>query len=201
MSSIFDKLCSKQLISDYPSHLKNNIHYEVVMGSIAYGVSNDMSDVDIYGFAIPPKHIIFPYSYGNIYGFDNKPESFDQFQKHHIIDKDLCKEYDISIYNIVKYFKLCMENNPNMIDSLFVPTNCILHSTAIGNHVRDNRKLFLSKAVYHTYRGYAHSNLHKAKTKKHQGLQDIEKFEKQFNIPKETTYDDLIKELNNRGLM
>jgi hypothetical protein len=58
-----------------------------------------------------------------------------------------------------------MENNPNMIDSLFVPLNCIIHSTKIGNRVRANRQIFLHKGAYHRFRGYAASQLHKMRTK------------------------------------
>ena len=165
MSSIFDRLCSDQLITDYPSHMKNNVHYEVIMGSTAYGVSDDTSDVDIYGYSMPPKHILFPYSKGNIVGFGKAPENFKQFQKHHIIDKGRGTEYDISIYSIVRFFHLCMENNPNMVDALFVPTRCVLHSTSIGEHVRANREIFLSKRVWHSFKGYAFSQLHKMKNK------------------------------------
>ena len=161
MGSTFDRLCQDGLLPDHPQHMKNNIHYEVVMGSTAYGVSDDMSDVDIYGFCMPPKHILFPYSNGHMVGFGDKPENFEQFQKHHIIDKGSRKEYDVCIYSIVKFFNLCMQNNPNMVDALFVPTRCVLHSTSIGNHVRDNRKLFLSKRVWHKFKGYAYSQLHK----------------------------------------
>jgi len=165
MASTFDRLCSDQLITKQPPFLRSNIHYECIMGSIAYGVADDTSDMDIYGFALPPKEILFPYNYGYIYGFGKKPQTFEQYQKHHIIDTIRKKEYDIVIYNIVKYFQLCMENNPNMVDSLFVPTRCVLHSTVIGNHVRDNRHLFLSKKVYHTFKGYAYSQLHMMKNK------------------------------------
>jgi len=163
MSSVFDRLCSDGIINDYPYHMKNNIHYEVIMGSTAYGVSNDVSDIDIYGFCMPPKNILFPYSSENIFGFGKTPENFKQYQKHHIKCAD--KEYDISIYNIVRYFHLCMDNNPNMVDSLFVPTRCVLHSTSIGEHVRDNRKLFLSKKSWHTFKGYAFKQMHKMKNK------------------------------------
>ena len=110
--SIFDKLVKKQLIKNYPGFMKNNIHYEVIMGSVAYGVSSDTSDLDIYGFCVPPKHIIFPHLTGEILGFGKQSERFEQFQKHHIKDDSVKKEYDISIYNIVKYFQLCMQNNP-----------------------------------------------------------------------------------------
>lgn len=162
MSSITEKLMKKQLIIP-PPFFENNIHYEVLMGSVAYGVSNDTSDMDIYGFCIPPKHIVFPHLAGIIQGFGNQGIKFDQYQQHHI--KDNLKEYDIVIFNIIKYFMLIMKNNPNMIDSLFVPQHCILHSTQIGNLIRENRHMFLHKGCWHTFKGYAFSQVHKMKTK------------------------------------
>jgi hypothetical protein len=165
MGAIFDKLLGEYLIHP-PSFMKNNVHFEVMMGSIAYGCSSDNSDVDLYGFAIPPKDIIFPHIAGHIPGFGRKkPVQFEQFQQHHIVSKSAGKEYDLAIYNIVKYFQLCMENNPNIIDSLFVPRRCILHSTAIGEHVRENRKLFLHKGSWFKFKGYAFSQMNKLKNK------------------------------------
>ena len=164
MGSIIDKLMKKQLITP-PPHMKNNVHYEVLMGSIAYGCSNDASDCDVYGFSIPYKDMIFPHLAGHINGFGKQIQKFEQFQIHHIKDKEERKEYDLSIYNIIKYFQLCMDNNPNMIDSLFVPRRCILHSTQVGEHVRENRKLFLHKGSFHKFKGYAYAQVHKMNTK------------------------------------
>lgn len=166
MAALLTELINKQLITP-PPFLKDNVHYEVMMGSVAYGVSDDTSDVDVYGFAIPPKHIIFPYHYGCIYGFDDydPPEKFEQYQEHHILDKEAKKEYDITIYNIVKYFSLTAGGNPNMIDSLFVSQRCVLSCSRIGQMVRENRHLFLSKKLYHRFSGYAYSQLHKANSK------------------------------------
>jgi predicted nucleotidyltransferase len=147
--------------SDVPVWLPMNTHYEVLMGSVAYGVSGESSDWDIYGFCIPPKKILFPHLAGEIHGFGRQTKRFDQWQKHHLKDTDTGREYDFSIYNIVRYFHLCMENNPNMIDSLFVPTECVLHSTQLGEMVRENRKLFLHKGAWHRFKGYAYSQLHK----------------------------------------
>jgi len=139
------------------------------MGSVAYGVSSDASDMDIYGFCIPPKDIIFPHLRGEIPGFSKPGSSFEQFQQHHIYDQTACggkgREYDITIYSIIKYFRLCMENNPNMIDSLFVPRRCILYSTQTGELVRENRHLFLHKGAWHKFKGYAFSQVHKMNTK------------------------------------
>lgn len=163
MGSAVDMLALKGLASP-PPHLKNTIQYEVMMGSVAYGVSTDTSDVDIYGFSIPPKSYIFPHLNGEIIGFGKQTKRFEQYQQHHIKGHP-GKEYDVTIYSIVKYFQLCMQNNPNMIDSLFVPRRCILHSTQIGEHVREHRKLFLHKGAWFKFKGYAYSQVHKMKIK------------------------------------
>lgn len=164
MASIVNRLSKKELCSP-PTWLPDNVHYETQMGSVAYGVSSDDSDVDVYGFCIPKKNVIFPHLQGEIPGFGNQVKRFDQWQEHHILDKSTNKEYDCSIYNIVKYFQLVMENNPNMIDSLFTPDRCVLHITKIGTMVRENRKLFLTKKAWHTFKGYAYSQMHKANLK------------------------------------
>src|SRR5260370_26518958 len=98
-----------------PSWLPANIMYETIMGSVAYGVSGDTSDMDVYGFAIPPKDMVFPHLAGEIPGFGRQIKRFEQYQQHHIADKDALggtgRVYDLTIYNIVKFFQLCMENN------------------------------------------------------------------------------------------
>ncbi|MFY9221704.1 MAG: nucleotidyltransferase domain-containing protein [Blastocatellia bacterium] len=162
------KLKESGLISP-PSFVPHNIHYETIMGSVAYGVSSDTSDMDVYGFCVPPKDMIFPHLAGEILGFGRQINRFEQYQQHHILDKSALagagRTYDITIYSIVKYFQLCMENNPNMIDSLFTPANCVLHITKLGNMVRENRKIFLHKGAWHKFKGYAYSQLHKMTTK------------------------------------
>jgi len=162
MASIVEKLWKQNLISP-PKHMKRNIQYEVIMGSIAYGCNEDNSDMDIYGFSIPYKNIIFPHLTGHIQGFGTHPPKFEQYSEHHIKTENV--EYDLSIYNIIKYFQLIMENNPNMIDSLFVPQRCILHCTNIGNHVREHRKSFLHKGCWPKFKGYSFSSLNKMKNK------------------------------------
>ena len=169
MGSTIDKLISRELINP-PNFLKNSIQYEAIIGSVAYGVSSDNSDVDLYGFCIPSKEIVFPHLNRVIFGFDNDFKRFDQFQQHHIVDKGSRKNYDITIYNIVKYFRLCADGNPNMIDSLFVPRRCVLHSTRIGEMVREKRHLFLSKKTFHTHKGYAYSQISKMQSKNNLGV-------------------------------
>lgn len=173
MPSTFDQLRDKGIIKDYPRFLRSNVHYETIMGSIAYGVNEDTSDFDVYGFAIPPKGILFPHLEGYIPGFGTKPPEFGQFQQHHLMDPQAeggkGREYDLNIYNIVKYFDLCMGCNPNMIDSLFTPRRCVLHTTIVGERVRENRKLFLSKLCWHKFKGYAYAQVKKMKSQNRTG--------------------------------
>ncbi len=166
MSSIVKKLKEKNLISP-PAWLPNQTIYEVYMGSIAYGIKSEDSDIDIYGAAIPPKDLLFPYApaTGNIYGFGTKPQTFDQYQQHHILNKEEGKEYDLSIYSLVRYMQLCLENNPNMIDSLFVPDFMVIHITKAGTMMREARKSFLHKGAWHKFKGYSFSQMHKMKSK------------------------------------
>jgi len=69
--------------------------------------------------------------------------------------------YDMTIYSIVKYSRLLMENNPNIIDSLYVPDSCVLYSTPIADRLRENRKMFLHKGCWATFKGYAYGQMHK----------------------------------------
>jgi len=162
--SLIDRLHKRSLINP-PHFLIHNCHYEVMMGSVAYAVNEDTSDMDVYGFCIPPKDVIFPHLKGEILGFGKQTNRFEQYQQHHIFDKELKRKYDVQIYNIVKYFQLIMENNPNLVDSLFVPHRCVLHITKVGGMVRDERKSFLHKGSWHKFKGYAYSQMHKMDNK------------------------------------
>lgn len=174
---LLDKLEKKGLIQPPPFVVSNSC-YLTIMGSHAYGVADTsvkdkIPDYDVYGFCIPPKDVIFPHLRGEIPGFGTPGPKFEQYQKHHIHDTDALggagQEWDLQIFNIVKFFELCRENNPNMIDSLFTPENCIIHSTQVGRLVRDKRKLFLSKEAWKKFRGYAWSQMHKMDTKNPEG--------------------------------
>jgi predicted nucleotidyltransferase len=126
--SINLKTLEQQKLIHPPKWLVDNVHYMTIMGSHAYGTETPESDMDVYGWCIPPKNTLFPWLNNLVYGFDNFP-NFDQWQEHHVIDESALggrgREYDFGIYNITRYFYLCASCNPNMIDSLFTPQNCI----------------------------------------------------------------------------
>jgi uncharacterized protein len=168
VSNLIKELQQKNLLH-LPSWFLENTMYLTITGSIAYGVTEDTSDFDIYGYAIPPKNVCFPHLAGEIPGFGTPKQRFEQYTQHNIFDSEAVggkgRKYDFTIFNIIKYFNLCMQGNPNILDSLFVPQSCIIHSTTISEMVRDNRKLFLSKAIWPRFKGYAYNQLHKASGK------------------------------------
>ena len=152
-----------------PSWLPGNVRYEALMGSNCYGVATDDSDCDMVGFCVPPKDIVFPHLAGIIQGFGRQIQKFICYQKHHVRVEEEKRTYDLNSYNIVHYFHLCMDNNPNMIDSLFVPRECIIHSSKVSEMVRERRRMFLHKGAWHRFKGYAYSQLHKMGNKKPEG--------------------------------
>lgn len=170
--SALQQLADRGLVKP-PRWLPANVQYETIMGSVAYGVSSDTSDMDVYGWAIPPREDLFPHLRGEIVGFGRPSKRFEQFQEHHVRDRDALaghgRMYDLTIFGIVKFFQLAMENNPNIIDSLFTPVTCVLHCTRLGNLVRENRRLFLHRGAWPKFKGYAYSQLHKLATKTARG--------------------------------
>lgn len=163
MASTVSKLTDRGLIRP-PTWLPDNIQFEGVQGSHAYGVAVDTSDFDVVGWCIPPKDMIFPHLAGEIEGFGRQKKRFTVYQNQEAVHDDSAqggrgRDYDLSIYNIVHYFHLTMENNPNMLGSLFLPRECVLHITKIGEMVRERRHIFLHKGAWHRFKGYAYQQL------------------------------------------
>ena len=179
MTSTIKRLAKLELIRT-PSWLPDAMMFEAMGGSVAYGCNDSYSDMDIVGFCMPPKHMLFPHLAGHIDGFGSRPNRFDEFQKHHIADKSTGRNYDLVVYSIVRFFHLCLDNNPNMVDALFIPRRCVIHSTQVYEYIRENRRRFLHGGSWPRFRGYAHSQLAKIKSgtnksnSKRHGL--IEKF-------------------------
>jgi len=81
---LLDDLAKKNLIHP-PKWLPTNAVMVVVMGSQAYGVSNDASDLDVYGVCVPPKELVFPHLAGEILGFGRQIQRFEVWQEHKVM--------------------------------------------------------------------------------------------------------------------
>ena len=165
MSSRFNMLSKKDLVV-LPKEVQYGLVYEAIIGSESYGIAKEgNSDVDVAAICIPPKEDVFPHLKSEILGFGKQTNQFTTWQKHHIADTDTGKEYDLTAYGIVKFFSLCYANNPNLLDILYSPDNCVVYSTPIADLMRSKRDLFLSKQAYKTCVAYSYSQLKKLRTK------------------------------------
>jgi predicted nucleotidyltransferase len=161
---LLQDLVRKNLIHP-PKWLPDNTHYLAIVGSESYGANiQGSSDQDLQGFCIPPKSDVFPHLRGEIPGFGTQKQRFDNYQEHHIFSNEYNNEFDVSIYSIVRFFHLAMENNPNILDIICVPNNCIKFITPVGQIVRDNRKIFFHAGCFHKFRGYASAQMSKIAT-------------------------------------
>ena len=168
--------CMDESNLQYPRWMFPNLQYLTITGSVAYGISSNTSDLDLMGITIEPKACIFPNLVGNIYKFD-QCDSFENFNRTGIIDKDKSRNYDVSIYGLVRAFTLMEEGNPNMVEMLFTPRECVLHSTPLAEKIRLNRELFLSKRFAMKCKSYGFSQLQKLdRTPIGKRLQTVQKY-------------------------
>lgn len=186
--------------TNIPKFIADNCHYLTIVGSMAYGVSSDNSDMDVYGFVIPPKDILFPHLSGHVMDFGPQPERFGVWEQHRVKTADGKQDYDFAIYSIVKYLSLVADMNPNMAASLFTPARCVIHITDIGRMIRDRRKTFLHKGAYHKFKGYAFGQLSKieGKGQMNSDYRAVIDFEDRHKIPHSTTLDEILVEIDSR---
>ena len=192
--NVIQDLTRKSLISP-PKWLPANLQYLTTMGSQAYGVARmGKSDFDMYGMVIPPKHVIFPHQIGIIWDFDKNFERFSTWQEHHVQSPDPNKdtEWDFTVWSIVKYFVNLRDASPNVIDSLYTTQDCVAVATQVAQHIRHNRRLFLSKKVFHTFKGYAYSQL--KKMSRHEDYTEYARWAESQGIPLEFSMADLARE-------
>jgi predicted nucleotidyltransferase len=70
---------------------------------------------------------------------------------------------DIKFYRLDKFVALARDNNPNIIELLFLPPDLIRNCAEPMQRLIDNRHLFLSKKAKHSFAGYAHAQIERAK--------------------------------------
>lgn len=129
------------------------IHTETLLagyrGSIAHDMyipnsdPNSIDDKDIMIITIPPIHYYFGLEDWGSRG-----------TKDYFIE-----EYDIVAYELLKFVSLLRNGNPNVLSLLWLKSEHYLVVTPGGQRLIDNRNLFLTKKIYHSFVGYAYSQL------------------------------------------
>lgn len=119
--------------------LRSRLIFRCVIGSQAYGLARDDSDVDRRGVYLPTADM-----HWSLFGV---PEQFE--------DQATQEAY----WELEKFLLLALKSNPNVLECLWSPI--VEEATPLGRELLEMRKCFLSKLVYQTYNGYAMSQFHK----------------------------------------
>jgi hypothetical protein len=126
---------------------------EIKIGSHLYGTNTPTSDVDYSGVFLPTKELVF--------GFQ-RVEEIDLS----VIDKDEAGKntqnaIDKKLYEFRKFVKLAMDNNPNIIEQLFINEANIIYINDIGRALLAERYKFPHQGLVQKFKGYAFSQKHK----------------------------------------
>ncbi|KGK31205.1 DNA polymerase beta superfamily protein [Cellulophaga sp. E6(2014)] len=129
-----------------------NIIFECISGSRAYGLATASSDTDIRGVFVLPKEKYYSLEYvGQINNETN----------------------DIVYYELKKFIELLSKNNPNILELLSVPEDCILSKHSLFDKVKS--EYFLSKLCKDTFANYAFTQIKKARGLKKKIVNPVEK--------------------------
>jgi predicted nucleotidyltransferase len=119
--------------------LYQRVIYRCVIGSQAYGLAGDDSDIDRRGFYLPPADL-----HWSLYGVPDQLEN-DETQE--------------AYWEIQKFLVLALKANPNVLECLYTPM--VEKATPLAEKLLAMRSIFVSRMVYQTYNGYVLSQFKK----------------------------------------
>lgn len=168
---------------------EDNKILEIKVGSHLYGTDTPTSDLDYSGIFLPTKELVF--------GFQQVEEV-----NLSIIDKDEAGKntqnaIDRKLYEFRKFVKLAIENNPNIIEQLFVNEPNIIDINDAGRALLAQKDKFPHLGLIKKFKGYAFSQKHKMiiRTDKFHELGNALNYLKGYTRQK-----DLLIELKNKFL-
>jgi predicted nucleotidyltransferase len=121
-----------------------------ITGSTAYGLAHADSDIDRKG--------VFIHHLDERFQLDPWVETYTQH------------EPDFEVHEIGKYLRLTLGCNPNLLELLFLPQDCVEHFDFDWFELVNNRDRFLSeRAVRASYGGYAKQQVERLKQRNAEG--------------------------------
>lgn len=167
-------------------NIKDRTILLTLVGSRGYGTFTDESDWDYKGICVPPINTYLS-NYNHFEQYENKLDiigfpitecrvpPIGWYCTRNAGHEGPCAALDgfgvpinheCVIYDIKKYFQLAALCNPNILEILFSDEDKIVYSGNdwIAGELIDNRNIFLSQKVRHSYAGYAHAQLKKIRT-------------------------------------
>jgi predicted nucleotidyltransferase len=116
-----------------------HVIYRCVVGSRAYGLAGDESDIDRRGIYLPPAEM-----HWSLYGVPEQVENPGTQEAY---------------WEFQRFLVLALKANPNVLECLYTPL--VEHTTPLAEEVCAARGAFLSKLIYQTYNGYVLSQFKK----------------------------------------
>lgn len=122
-------------------------------GSVTHGMympasEDGIDDVDTLAVSVgPPDHYIGLSEWGSRGTKESKRDLPSGIYLDHV-------EYEVQ-----KFVGLLLKANPNVVGMLWLKPEHYLHVSPSGQRLIDNRSLFASKKAYHSFSGYAYSQL------------------------------------------
>lgn len=134
-------------------NIDTQVILEVITGSNLYGTNTPTSDKDYSGVFIAPKKYYL--------GLKKIEEIDCSIVSKQDNGKNDSEARDRKFYELRKFCSLLLENNPNILEHLFVPEDKIVQCNAFGRELLENRHLFPWKGLKQKFCGYAFSQKHK----------------------------------------
>lgn len=123
---------------------KGLLIYEYMRGSHSYGLNTPESDVDTGGVYLAPAEQLLGL------GLDYQ----DQVES---------ETHDDVWFEMNKFMRLLLSSNPTVLESLFIPDDCILYEHPIMTEIKKHRDKFITKKCFDSFGGYAISQIRKAR--------------------------------------
>jgi predicted nucleotidyltransferase len=120
------------------SELDRFVAYRCIVGSTAYGLATETSDVDRRGFYLPPADLEW-----SLAG----------------VPPQLENENEEVYWELEKFLRLALKANPNALECLYSPL--VEFSTPVAQELLAIRHIFLSQHVHRTYNAYVLSQFKK----------------------------------------
>ncbi len=129
----------------------DNTIYVTLHGSQAYGLNNELSDVDVKGIVVPPKEVE-----------NDLFHRFEQAENDPALEKSLehlknpkNPKFESTLYSLKKFMILAANVNPNIVELLWTDESDQFVMKDPMGKLMAQRDLFLSSKAKFTFSGYA----------------------------------------------
>jgi predicted nucleotidyltransferase len=121
------------------ANLYDRVIYRCIVGSQAYGLAGEGSDVDRRGIYLPPADL-----------------HWSLFSVPEQLENEAAQE---AYWELQKFLVMALKANPNVLECLYSPL--IETATPLAQELLAMKSAFLSRLVYQTYNGYVMSQFKK----------------------------------------